>query len=61
VLVPSVIILFDYSPDISHEEQYLFQFIRYVVVNENVCVIMGNLLGFIQVFQKLAFISRNFN
>jgi hypothetical protein len=56
VLVPSVNI-FDYSPDISHEEQYLFQFIRYVVVNENRCVIMGSFLGFIQVFEKLALIN----
>ncbi|KAL4136302.1 hypothetical protein QTP88_007850 [Uroleucon formosanum] len=44
-------ILFDCTPDISHEEQ-MSQVIRYVVVNENGCEIVESFLGFIQVFEK---------
>jgi len=44
-------LLFDCTPDISHEEQ-MSQVIRYVVVNENGCEIVESFLGFLQVFKK---------
>ncbi|KAL4153931.1 hypothetical protein QTP88_001764 [Uroleucon formosanum] len=44
-------IIFDCTPDTSHEEQ-MSKMIRYVVANENGCEIVESFLGFIRVYKK---------
>ncbi|KAL4154154.1 hypothetical protein QTP88_001987 [Uroleucon formosanum] len=44
-------IIFDRTPDTSHEEQ-MSKIIRYVVANENGCEIVESFLGFIRVYKK---------